>query len=83
MSWQTGSVARSQSTTMDMSESAIRLLTDNGYVVLKAPTWPAHLPVEAVRWPATIILSGRVASRMNVTQGLVVAERHFFSFHIL
>jgi hypothetical protein len=34
---------------MDAIASAIRLLTDNGYVVLKAPTWPEHLPVEAVR----------------------------------
>jgi excisionase family DNA binding protein len=34
---------------MDAIASAIRLLTDNGYVVLKAPTWPEHLAVEAVR----------------------------------
>lgn len=51
MSWQTGPVARSQPTPIDPIASAIRLLLDNGYVVLKAPTWPPHLPVETVRAP--------------------------------
>ncbi len=39
---------------MDAIASAIRLLTDNGYVVLKAPTWPEHLPVEAAPPPVPV-----------------------------
>jgi hypothetical protein len=36
-------------TPMDAIASAIRLLTDSGYVVLKAPTWSEHVPLEPVR----------------------------------
>lgn len=46
-------VARSQPAPRDAIASAIRLLVYNGYVVLKAPTWPPQLPVEAVRPPPT------------------------------
>jgi excisionase family DNA binding protein len=62
MSWQTGLAARSQPTPMGAIASAIRLLADNGYVVLKAPTWPEHLPVKAMRPPPIPVRAPTLAS---------------------
>ena len=77
-SWQTGSVARSQPSLMDAIASAIRLLTDNGYVVLKAPTWPEHLPVEAVRAAPISVKASTVASGSH-SQDVLGDVREFMS----
>lgn len=77
-SWQTGSVARSQPTPMDAIASAIRLLTDNGYLVLKAPTWPEHLPVEAVRAGPISVKTPTLASGSHA-QDVLSDVREFMS----
>jgi len=61
---QTGRVARGQ-LTPDAITSAIRLQTDNGYAVLKAPTWPEHLPVGAVRRPPSPGKASALASESH------------------
>jgi excisionase family DNA binding protein len=61
-SWQTDVLARSQPTPMDAIASAIRLLADHGYVVLKAPTWPDHLPVEYTQSPPNPVRAPTVGS---------------------
>lgn len=77
-SWQTGPVARSQPTAMDAIASAIRLLTDNGYVVLKAPTWPEHLPVEATRPPPVPVKAPALTFGSHV-QDVLSDVREFMS----
>jgi excisionase family DNA binding protein len=63
---------------MDAVASAIRVLTDNGYVVLKAPTWPEHLPVEAVRPPPVSVKPLARTSRSHA-QDVLGDLREFMS----
>lgn len=63
---------------MDSIASAIRLLTDNGYVVLKAPTWPEHLPVEAVRAAPVSVRTPTLASGSR-SQDVLSDVRDFMS----